>query len=235
MGHTSSKIPIIIGGVIILIIIGVMVLAGFGKVGTVAVSDTPNNEATTTPDTSIPDNQNDSELDAPSGLVTYMNANDEYSVKYLDVMSVAENAQYPIVPDSTTKATVFSFATSTFSGSTVKEANISIAKTKTVCSTWPDGENTAPVLSTKTVDNFSFEYRELSDAGAGNFRTMYEYSTVKNNECFRITLYVHTTSPGAQFDSPEEVTQATEKNTELIKNFKDHFETIVRYFQFTGE
>lgn len=182
MEHRSPKIPIILGVLLVTIVLGAIGLQLYNKFQTTIIEDDEQivSQATTTPQLSIQDEN--------SGWPTHTDIVLGYSIQYEPGMIVEKNAIYPNAPYSKTKATVIHFATSTLASTTFKDASVSIAKTKTECVVWADGSTKIPIQSTKIINGVSFDYREREDVRAGNFFSIQEYSVVKNNECYRISL-----------------------------------------------
>jgi hypothetical protein len=225
MQERSSKPAIIFGIVLILVVIGVIIATALNN--RVSVSDTyikPEPVATSTPTNLTPQEEE---------WITFTSTSDNFRIDFKSSMTELADQKYPPVPNSNIKATVFKFPKSLYAGGTIKEASVSVARTSLECSQWPDNENAVAATSTNVINGINYEYRIFGDAGAGNFYLTREYSTTKNNYCYRIVLFTHSTNPGIEADNETEMQILTEKNKEIDENFETIFDHMVATFEFT--
>lgn len=238
MHRHSPIVPIIFGTFIILVIIGVAILATTNKnvllVGNNTATTTPSDStATSTPAGTASSTEATSTSATHPTWLTKTNSTLGFRMQYPPAMSVKDNQEYPPVPGEGITATVFTFPASQYAGGTTKDANVSVTKTQTVCTTWADGSNVVDVTATKTINGNVFEYRVLKDAGAGNFYSTFEYSTRQNNQCVRIALFTHVTSPSAEFPDLQTADAKTQKNNDIEKALLKTFEDMVSTFVLT--
>jgi hypothetical protein len=229
MQKHSATGPIIVGCAIIILIIGAVMASLLGKQGALTQTPSLNTEDTPTASTTqtIPEVPQ-------SNTTAYTNTTLGYSLEYPKGFTLEENKDYNPAPDVKLKVTEFIFPTSLFEGSTVRDADIKIARTNMACSIWINGESKLPVTATKNINDYSFELRKDIGAAAGNIYTTYEYSTVKDTKCYRALLSIHNTQPGAEFDDEATIQAKTELNKKIEQDLVKIFEAMMATFEFAS-
>ncbi len=162
---------------------------------------------------------------------TYTNTKYHYTLTYPDDLSVKENNNYPPVPGVGVTSTTFDFPKTYYPGGTISQANIDVAVTPGTCTLWPDKTQTFPATTGSTTPNgLTFDLRTNSDAGAGNFYTTREYSFAKNNLCYRLALFDHSSNPGAYTSDPAAIAKYTAENQAAEDMFSGVMGQVVQSF-----
>ena len=93
---------------------------------------------------------------------------------------------------------------------------------------------TSQVLSPagqKTVAGLTFNKNTWSDAGAGNVYQGVVYSTRKENNCYAITLFIHSTQPENYADNETEAKQFRIEHEAAMKKIVERFENMISSLQ----
>ncbi len=216
-------------GIITVVIIAIMFYNNIKNDMSYVVSDT---QATTTASSTIPVVATSSPVVPRPTSTTYTNKLDGYQIVFPVGFTLREGVSHGALTGLRTEASIVTYPESYRSATTLLSTDILISVSSTTCSTWIDGQNKLHTAKTETRNGITFEVRNSVQMATGNFWYDKEFSTTRNNMCYRIMYHEYGTNPAVTYSEKTQIDAITAKNEAARKTMLQVFDRIITTFKF---
>jgi hypothetical protein len=163
--------------------------------------------------------------------------NDElgYTIELPQPVPIADHQPNPARPGTST-AIVATFPKEYYQDTTISQIAVPITVEPGACKT-ATGYSLSSLAATTTIYTTAavkFTVYKYSEGAAGNFYDTTEYSTEKDGKCYQITLFIHSSNPGARATTQADIDKLTKTNNEVKTRIEAIVKLMALSFKFTN-